>query len=106
MSSLPDLGRESTSTQFTGFSSFVKAYFKTSVCLSLDKNKSVFFNGVINGNISLDIKGDGGFGYDPIFIPEGHQKTYAEMSIQEKNSISHRYVAIKKLKRYLLKLVN
>ena len=81
------------------------ASFQTSICLSLNENEHIFFNGIIKGTISQEIKGLGGFGYDPIFIPNGDDRTLAEMSLQEKNNISHRSIALKKLKYYLEKLV-
>ena len=81
------------------------AFFQTSICLSLNEKKHIFFNGIIKGKISQKMKGEGGFGYDPIFIPNGYDRTLAEMSLEEKNSISHRSIALKKLKCYLTKLV-
>ena len=81
------------------------ASFQTSICLSLNENEHIFFNGIIKGTISQEIKGLGGFGYDPIFIPNGDDRTLAEMSLQEKNNVSHRSIALKKLKYYLEKLV-
>ena len=56
-----------------------------------------FFQGVINGKLSFPPKGNHGFGYDPIFIPDGAHKTMAEMSTIEKNNYSHRYLALKGL---------
>jgi XTP/dITP diphosphohydrolase len=82
-----------------------KAFFQTSICLVLDKNNHVFFKGKVRGKISLKIRGINGFGYDPIFIPERKNKTFAEMSLKEKNSISHRSIAIEKLKLYLINLI-
>ena len=82
-----------------------KAFFQTSICLSLKEKKHVFFNGIVKGTITQSIKGSGGFGYDPIFVPLGYKKTFAEMTIKEKNLISHRSIAIKKLKKYLLTLI-
>ncbi len=80
------------------------AYFQTSICLSLQNNKSVYFKGILKGNISKEIRGLNGFGYDPIFIPIGYSKTLAEMSIKEKNKISHRSMAIHELKKYFKNL--
>ena len=57
--------------------------------------------GKINGQVSLEPKGGFGFGYDPIFIPNNYDKTFAEMKIHEKNKISHRKIAIMKLKSFL-----
>ncbi len=77
------------------------AYFKTSISLTINKDQNVVFNGKIHGKISNHIKGRYGFGYDPIFIPTHHKKTLAEISIKEKNEISHRSVAVKKLINFL-----
>ena len=82
-----------------------KAFFQTSICLSLNSNEHVFFNGTVKGTITQSLKGSGGFGYDPIFVPLGYEKTFAEMTVEEKNSISHRSIAINKLKKYLLTLI-
>ena len=82
------------------------AYFQTTIALTIDNNKTIFFNGIIKGNISSEPKGGGGFHYDPIFIPKGYTRTFAEMSSEEKNKISHRAIATKKLKKYLLELFN
>ena len=77
------------------------AFFQTTICLSLNKDVHLFFTGKIQGKISSEIKGVGGFGYDPIFIPKGNKLTFAQMNINEKNKISHRGIALKKLKKYL-----
>ena len=77
-----------------------KAFFQTSICLSLNVK-----DGIIRGTITKSIKGSNGFGYDPIFIPHGYKKTFAEMKVEEKNAISHRSIAINKLKKYLLTLI-
>jgi len=81
------------------------AFFQTSISLSLKKNKNIIFTGIIKGTIANKITGLNGFGYDPIFIPNGHKRTFAEMSINEKNKISHRAIAIDKLKKYLSSIV-
>lgn len=60
-----------------------------------DGNKTLFFNGECNGTIIFEERGNNGFGYDPIFIPKGYNKTFAELTENEKNIISHRYKAIK-----------
>ena len=82
-----------------------KAFFQTSICLSLKAKEHVFFNGIVKGTITQCAKGSGGFGYDPIFVPLGYNKTFAEMTVEEKNLVSHRSIAIKKLKKYLLTLI-
>lgn len=61
--------------------------------------------GVAKGTISKDMRGTGGFGYDPIFIPEGYSKTYAEIDVHEKNRISHRGKAVDAFLRELPRLV-
>ncbi|MDC0037724.1 RdgB/HAM1 family non-canonical purine NTP pyrophosphatase [Alphaproteobacteria bacterium] len=78
-----------------------KAFFQTSICLTLNINKQIFFTGRVCGKISLKIKGNHGFGYDPIFIPNGTNLTFSEMSLYQKNLLSHRAIAIKKLSKYL-----
>ena len=82
-----------------------KAYFKTSISLTINNNNNVFFNGIVKGIIAKTPRGKFGFLYDPIFIPNGHEKTYGEMTLEEKNKISNRSIAIQKLKKYLLQLV-
>ena len=77
-----------------------KACFRTVIALILDNN-TLFFEGKIEGNITLSPKGDSGFGYDPIFIPEGYLLSFAQLSAEEKNQISHRRMAINKLINYL-----
>ena len=77
-----------------------QARFRTIIALILDK-KEFLFEGVINGTIIREKKGTGGFGYDPIFIPEGRIQTFAEMGLEEKNTISHRARAFEKLKDFL-----
>ena len=64
-----------------------------------------FFNGKIKGTISKKIRGLYGFGYDPIFVPNGCNQTFAEMTLVEKNKISHRAIALQKLKDFLLTLI-
>lgn len=74
------------------------AYFKTQIIL-IDEEKNIIpIEGVCPGKISLEERGDNGFGYDSIFIPEGFDKTFAEMSHEEKNQISHRSRALKNLR--------
>lgn len=80
-----------------------KAQFKTVICLNLNGNQHVF-EGIIKGEIINEKRGSKGFGYDPIFIPNGYDKTFAEMSIGEKSKISHRGLAVEKLVHFLNKL--
>lgn len=77
-----------------------EARFRTVITLIIE-GKAHQFEGIIKGTIAKAYKGNEGFGYDPIFIPEGHNKTFAEMSKEEKNKISHRGMAIRKLVTYL-----
>lgn len=78
------------------------ARFKTIISLYLD-GKQCFFEGNIAGRIIDQRRGEKGFGYDPIFVPEGYSETFAEMSTNKKNKISHRAIAVKKLADFLLK---
>jgi XTP/dITP diphosphohydrolase len=77
-----------------------KAKFKTVIALILN-GEEYFFEGDVNGEILQEKKGSDGFGYDPIFKPEGHKETFAQMSIDLKNKISHRGLAVKKLVAFL-----
>ncbi|MGB3076614.1 MAG: RdgB/HAM1 family non-canonical purine NTP pyrophosphatase [Chitinophagales bacterium] len=77
-----------------------KAKFRTIVCLIL-KDQIHYFEGIVNGIISEDITGNSGFGYDPVFIPEGSNKTFATMSKEEKNRTSHRRIAVERMKEFL-----
>lgn len=77
-----------------------RARFRTVISLILD-NKEYFFEGTSNGMISEAEAGENGFGYDPVFIPEGASKTFAEMSLEEKNEYSHRKKATAKLIAFL-----
>tara|TARA_R110002049_G_scaffold240425_1_gene414145 strand:+ start:428354 stop:429046 length:693 start_codon:yes stop_codon:yes gene_type:complete len=76
------------------------ARFKTVIALNLEDQRK-FFTGIVEGEIIHSKKGTKGFGYDPIFRPNGYNKTFAELSLQIKNSISHRGQAIKQLIDYL-----
>ena len=78
-----------------------KAFFETSICLTQNIDTQIFFSGKVYGKISLKIRGNHGFGYDPIFIPDGTNLTFSEMSLHQKNLLSHRAIAIKKLLEYL-----
>ncbi|WP_115901249.1 non-canonical purine NTP diphosphatase [Tenacibaculum gallaicum] len=76
------------------------AQFRTSICLNL-KGKQFLFDGVCKGSILTSKQGEQGFGYDPIFQPEGYNKSFAEMTSEEKNKISHRGLAIQQLVIFL-----
>jgi XTP/dITP diphosphohydrolase len=77
-----------------------EACFKTVIVLILNEVEYVF-EGVVEGTIITEKRGDFGFGYDPIFIPNGYSKTFAEMTMDEKSNISHRAVAVKKMVEFL-----
>lgn len=78
-----------------------KAHFRTVVALILDK-KEYLFEGIVNGSIIDTMRGSEGFGYDPIFIPNGYTQTFAELGDDTKNKISHRAKAIQKLIDFLV----
>jgi XTP/dITP diphosphohydrolase len=78
-----------------------QARFRTVIALILDK-KEYLFEGRVNGTIIREKKGTEGFGYDPIFVPEGKIRTFAEMELAEKNTVSHRARAFEKLKEFLI----
>jgi len=77
-----------------------KAQFRTVISLIID-GKETFFEGIVKGNILTEKHGEKGFGYDPIFKPEGYDISFAEMDLDEKNKISHRGKAVQKLISYL-----
>lgn len=77
-----------------------KARFRTVITLIIGGVEHQF-EGVVNGVISEALTGEGGFGYDPVFIPDGFDVSFAEMSAQQKNEISHRARAIQELIRFL-----
>ncbi len=79
-----------------------KAQFRTVISL-LQNGVEKQFEGICKGEITLEPVGENGFGYDPVFIPEGSTKTFAEMNITEKNEYSHRRKAVEKLVAYLKK---
>lgn len=77
------------------------AYFITSAVCVLDDNYYIALEGIVNGVIVESPKGFDGFGYDPIFKPNGYDITYAEMTLEQKNSMSHRSIAMNKMKEIL-----
>ena len=79
-----------------------KARFRTVISLILD-GKEYFFEGICTGKIISERKGNNGFGYDPVFIPTGSDKTFAEMDMDKKNKFSHRKKAMEKLINFLNK---
>ena len=76
------------------------AEFRTVICLILNKTFH-FFEGIVKGKIASEPFGRSGFGYDPIFIPEGFDQTFAELSVEIKNTISHRAKAVNKMNQFL-----
>ncbi len=79
-----------------------KANFKTVIALNLN-GKQNLFTGIINGKIIKEKIGTNGFGYDPIFVADGYEKTFAELTMEEKSTISHRGIAVKELILFLQK---
>jgi XTP/dITP diphosphohydrolase len=77
-----------------------KARFRTVISLVLDGEEKQF-EGIVEGEITNEKRGGSGFGYDPVFLPVGYNKTFAEMSLDDKNQISHRARAVQKLVEYL-----
>ncbi|MAD97306.1 MAG: non-canonical purine NTP pyrophosphatase [Flavobacteriaceae bacterium] len=77
-----------------------KAQFRTAICLNLN-DEEFFFEGVCKGMIIDEKRGTKGFGYDPVFIPDGFDQTFAEMNEADKNRISHRGLAIQQLTDFL-----
>ena len=79
-----------------------EARFRTVIALILEK-KEYLFEGIVTGTIIREKRGTEGFGYDPIFLPDGKNRTFAEMELTEKNTVSHRARAFEKLREFLLK---
>jgi XTP/dITP diphosphohydrolase len=77
-----------------------RARFRTAVALILE-GREYLFEGIVEGRIALEKSGVGGFGYDPVFIPEDYDRTFAELSAEQKNTISHRFRAIDHLRNFL-----
>lgn len=97
----PDLNMQKLLRELAPFSNR-KARFRTVIALLL-KGKEYLFEGIVEGEISTKLQGEDGFGYDPVFMPEGQSRTFAQMSKAEKNAISHRGRAIAKLQAFLEK---
>lgn len=77
------------------------AYFNCTMALVIDETRAEVFEGIFEGTILPSPQGDNGFGYDPVFVPNGYDKTVAELSDDEKNTISHRALALKKVADFL-----
>lgn len=82
------------------------AYFKTVIALITEDKKILIAEGICKGMIIEEARGDKGFGYDPIFVPEGFDKTFAELGHDVKNKISHRALALIELKNILIKIAS
>jgi XTP/dITP diphosphohydrolase len=80
-----------------------RAQFRTVIALIID-GEELLFNGIVEGEIIDEKRGNEGFGYDPIFVPKGYKETFAQMPLPEKNRISHRFKATKMLADYLMSL--
>ena len=81
------------------------ARFRTVIALLLEENgkwREEIFDGIVEGHIAREKKGSEGFGYDPIFVPDGYDLSFAELGMEVKNSISHRARAVRKLADFLL----
>ncbi|MBE2256257.1 MAG: RdgB/HAM1 family non-canonical purine NTP pyrophosphatase [Ignavibacteria bacterium] len=83
-----------------------KAEFRTVICFIDKLNNEKYFEGIVKGKIITEQHGDNGFGYDPLFIPEGVNKTFAQLTDEEKNKLSHRANAVNKFTEYLKNLIN
>lgn len=81
------------------------AYFKTIIALAMENGNIVTVEGECKGTIGTEPKGDKGFGYDPLFIVDGYNKTFAELGEEIKNKISHRAKALDKLKEEIVKIL-
>ena len=77
-----------------------KAQFRTAICLIME-GEEYLFEGIVKGKIIEEKRGNTGFGYDPVFVPEGHELTFAELGNDIKNTISHRARAVEKLCQFL-----
>ena len=77
-----------------------KAYFVTVMCL-VDETGTNYFEGRVYGNLTKEVRGEKGFGYDPIFIPGNYEITFAEMKAEDKNKISHRKKAIEQFLEFM-----
>ena len=77
-----------------------KAQFRTAIALNI-QGKQFIFEGVCKGTILTEKRGESGFGYDPVFMPDGFKNSFAEMNLVEKGKISHRGKAIEKLVTFL-----
>ncbi|HEX3007934.1 MAG TPA: RdgB/HAM1 family non-canonical purine NTP pyrophosphatase [Bacteroidales bacterium] len=79
------------------------ARFRTVIAYIDSQGKEHLFDGIVTGSILSELRGDGGFGYDPVFVPDGYNETFAEMPLSSKNKISHRARAFKSFHEFLMK---
>jgi XTP/dITP diphosphohydrolase len=77
-----------------------RAFYKAVICL-IWEGRPYFFEGICEGRIATELRGDGGFGYDPLFIPNGYEETFGELSPSVKNTLSHRGKAVQKMVAFL-----
>jgi XTP/dITP diphosphohydrolase len=77
------------------------ATFRTVIAVCVPGEADTYLSGEVRGTILTSPRGKGGFGYDPVFVPDGFDKTFAEMTLEEKNAISHRGIAIRKTREWL-----
>lgn len=92
---------EKVNEKIGGIDGTQSAHFVAVLALLYPDGRKEIFEGTINGNLSWPPRGEKGFGYDPIFVPEGHDITFAEMDPAEKHAMSHRANAVAKFKKYL-----
>jgi inosine triphosphate pyrophosphatase len=96
---LKSVGREGVVKMAKSFGN-QKAIARVTLGFASKNGENKFFEGIVEGKI-VDPRGESDFGWDPIFVPEGYNKTFAKMGMEEKNKISHRKIALEKLKEYL-----
>lgn len=78
-----------------------KARFRTVIAFISPSGEEFLFEGIVNGTMVKELRGEEGFGYDPVFVPENYSVTFAEMPLSEKNKISHRARALQNFRRFL-----
>jgi XTP/dITP diphosphohydrolase len=78
-----------------------RAYYHCSLAFKDENGMEQIFHGQIHGTLQKEGRGEGGFGYDPLFVPQGESRTFAEMTLDEKKAISHRAIAIREFGRFL-----
>lgn len=79
------------------------ACFKTVICAVGFESEPLFFEGVVYGHIATELRGNDGFGYDPLFVPQNYHETFAELGSVIKNTLSHRWMAMENMKKYFSK---